>query len=145
MWGSEARARRRRAQEMERRLQELDRIDALYGLGTMPDQVPQPRRRQSILPLILVGAICWWGLSSGYLEGLVMSVRSTLGMDAEVMSWGDSDQHMKRAIASPAPNEPVGSVGDAPRLQAAAGDSALETGLNLDPPIGSDGPGIQSG
>lgn len=37
--------RRRRARRMERRLRELDRLDAQYGLGTMPPTTRSPRVR----------------------------------------------------------------------------------------------------
>lgn len=42
----EERARRRRARDMERQLQELDELDRRYGLGANPSSYPTPRRRR---------------------------------------------------------------------------------------------------
>lgn len=103
MWGSEERARRRRAEEMERRLQELDRIDALYGLGTMPSQVTQRRRRRSVLPLVLIGAMSWWGVASTDLPSSVMTgLRSGLGMDPPSAAPVDATGSLDRVVITPA-------------------------------------------
>jgi hypothetical protein len=53
----EGRQRRKRARQLERRLRELDRLDAQHGLGTMPWQLPPARRSRTPMVITAVAVL----------------------------------------------------------------------------------------
>ncbi|RJS46468.1 hypothetical protein [Nocardioides cavernaquae] len=60
----EGRQRRKRARRLERRLRELDRVDAQHGLGTMPWQLPPARRSRTpvfVAGILIVFIAVWVG------------------------------------------------------------------------------------
>lgn len=95
------REQRRNARELQRRMEELDRLDAAYGLGALPRATPQRRRGPSTTTATAITT----AVTAGVLMMVVLflpsapmeSVRRMLGLGSE------------RALTAP----PIGSSGGA--------------------------------
>lgn len=117
MWGEKSRQRRRR-RELERRLAELDRLDAVHGLGSWPASLPHefpppkpPRRRTFNL-----GPALFVILTIFVLVGSVVSfhpapeagaIRSMLGFDERPLRFGQSDDDYSFLLKQPSTGGPV--------------------------------------
>lgn len=128
----EGRRRRRRARELERRLQELDRLDQQLGLGALPPSYypPAPRRRAGGGPAFLLALVVAAGVAAWQLGLLPEQVRGALG---DPLADGDD-------LFAPRPVAGAPAAAGAPREPESSGDGYTFLALqpHSDEPVGYD-------
>ena len=107
--------RRRNARELERRMAELDRLDALYGLGALPTGAPPPRRRRFTATTALTVVVTGLVLALVVLlhpSSQIQAVRRVIGLGTErglpVPSLSGPGGVHAFAMTQPGSEEPVG-------------------------------------
>ena len=76
----------RNARELERRMRELDKLDAVYGLGALPSAKPRPRRRRftstTALTVVVTGVVLMLVVLL-HPSSQMQAVRRLVGLGAE--------------------------------------------------------------